>query len=120
MRDISDRLKTASPLPPAMTTDLGFGSRVSVQCREINTRMERPLSHPTVPYDTTTHGPGQVVRLLLDLAVHQDRQVLCEVEDWLLDLTPGTWGRWADPERVFWSFEFADDVYAVQFILKFK
>tara|TARA_R110002051_G_scaffold225076_3_gene288031 strand:- start:5690 stop:5938 length:249 start_codon:yes stop_codon:yes gene_type:complete len=82
--------------------------------------MENPLSHPSVPYDAAVNGPGTTVWLLLDLGDHQDRRVLREAEDWLLDLAPGTWGRWADPERQFWSFQFADDVYAVQFTLMFK
>lgn len=82
--------------------------------------MESPRCHPSVPYDAASHGVGTIVWLLLDLADDQDRAVLFEAEEWLLDLAPGTWGRWADPERQFWSFQFSDDVHAVLFTLMFK
>tara|TARA_R110000782_G_scaffold166749_1_gene258695 strand:- start:1827 stop:2075 length:249 start_codon:yes stop_codon:yes gene_type:complete len=82
--------------------------------------MEKPLTHPYVAFDEAEHGPGTTVRLLLDLADPVDRAKLQEAEEWLSDLAPGSWGRWANPERTYWSFVFADDVFAVAFKLTFE
>lgn len=82
--------------------------------------MDKPLSHPYVPFDETTTGIGTTIRLILDPADAPDHQKLCEIEEWLLDLPEGTWGRWADPERICWSFVFADEVVAVHFTLTFS
>jgi hypothetical protein len=81
--------------------------------------MEKPLTHPAVALDEAAHGPGTKVSLLLDISDPSDRATLREAEEWLADLAPGTWGRWANPDRTFWSFVFADDVQAVAFKLTF-
>lgn len=81
--------------------------------------MATALTHPYVPFDEAANGPGTTIRLILDRAVAHDHQKLLELEEWLLDLPEGTWGRWADPERSRWSFVFADAVMAVQFKLTF-
>ena len=82
--------------------------------------MITPLSHPYVPFDKTVHGIGTTIALILDRTDAHDHQTLCEIEEWLLDLPKGTWGRWADPERSFWSVVFANDVVAVHFKLRFS
>ena len=82
--------------------------------------MDKPLTHPYVPFDEVANGRGTTVRLILDCSDAHDHQTLRDVEEWLLDLQEGTWGRWADPERICWSFVFANDVVAVQFKLTFS
>jgi hypothetical protein len=82
--------------------------------------MTAALHYPSVQINEAIFGPGTKVRLLLNGANPDDHDLLCEIHEWLSDLTPGTWGRWADPERLCWSFVFGEDVYAVQFTLMFS
>ena len=82
--------------------------------------MYTPLAHPYVPFNEAANGAGTTIRLILDRAVAHDQQQLLEIEEWLLDLPEGTWGRWADPERIRWSFVFAYELVAVHFKLRFS
>jgi len=79
-----------------------------------------PLAHPYVPFNDVVNGAGTTIRLILDRADAHDHQKLREIEEWLLDLPEGTWGRWADPERICWSFVFVDELVAVHFKLRFS